>query len=545
MSRRFLAILFAIAVIFSVYIPTQAQQQSGLGQPNPNGFTFSLADLQGIQSTGDLYDPRIGRITWKPGTRAEELFTVGTFDYPLDQLSLDNLANNAGASIDTTPLSAFPVINQLTIQDFVDLIPPLANTPLTQVQPFADLARQQGITPRPGATIGSISPFVSAALGEVTSQLTSTATRYVFRQIPGLSNLKLGKIPGLNFAKIQDIPYLKYFPLINPLTLKDYFVKYDIGYGMSSCSVSADCSERNIDNTASGNLENTNIPCMGANQSCAHIEVIRNGPLPHLFNRWVSKEQRVPGGNGFLCGTEPTGRFPFGRNPKLVIEKIDERAGEITLALYFSIPAPPPLDLESAHCIGPIPLPIFGTAKEGGWVLFGADSLPTNMPPSAPGGMPMTSGGGGGGGPQQPMQELAPPVSCDGQKRKYMRPTNGPATSEFGWRIHPIYRVPRLHAGIDLGSGTGTPIAAADCGVVVHASSMGGYGLTVDLLHPDQRRTRYAHMSAIAVKDGDQVKRGTLLGRVGSTGNSTGPHLHFEVMIGGKPVNPRPYTEGL
>nr|WP_242046579.1 M23 family metallopeptidase [Cylindrospermum sp. FACHB-282] len=104
-----------------------------------------------------------------------------------------------------------------------------------------------------------------------------------------------------------------------------------------------------------------------------------------------------------------------------------------------------------------------------------------------------------------------------------------PITSLFGWRVHPITGDRRFHAGTDLGAPTGTPVLAAAKGQVETADWMGGYGLAVVINHNSAQQTLYAHMSEIFVQPGQQVEPGTVIGRVGSTGNSTGPHLHFEV----------------
>lgn len=103
-----------------------------------------------------------------------------------------------------------------------------------------------------------------------------------------------------------------------------------------------------------------------------------------------------------------------------------------------------------------------------------------------------------------------------------------PITSIFGWRIHPIDGSPRFHRGTDFGAPYGSPVVAAMAGVVEAAGYMDGYGLTVILRHNNQQ-TLYAHMSQVFVQAGETLKQGQLLGQVGSTGNSTGPHLHFEV----------------
>lgn len=104
-----------------------------------------------------------------------------------------------------------------------------------------------------------------------------------------------------------------------------------------------------------------------------------------------------------------------------------------------------------------------------------------------------------------------------------------PITSLFGWRIHPITGNQRFHSGTDLGAPLGTPVLAAYAGQVATADWMGGYGLAVILQHNKAtEETRYAHLSEIFVQPGEWVEQGSVIGRVGSTGNSTGPHLHFE-----------------
>jgi len=104
-----------------------------------------------------------------------------------------------------------------------------------------------------------------------------------------------------------------------------------------------------------------------------------------------------------------------------------------------------------------------------------------------------------------------------------------PITSLFGWRVHPITGDRRFHSGTDIGAAMGTPVLAAYSGKVESADWLGGYGMTVILNHTNAQQTLYAHMSEIFVQPGQVVSKGTVIGRVGSTGNSTGPHLHFEV----------------
>ena len=98
-----------------------------------------------------------------------------------------------------------------------------------------------------------------------------------------------------------------------------------------------------------------------------------------------------------------------------------------------------------------------------------------------------------------------------------------------------------MHSGLDIGGAQGQPIWAASEGIVIMAGWNGGYGNSVIIQHANGTTTLYAHMSGFAVANGDYVGTGALIGSVGSTGLSTGPHLHFEVRVNGSPVDPRPY----
>lgn len=121
---------------------------------------------------------------------------------------------------------------------------------------------------------------------------------------------------------------------------------------------------------------------------------------------------------------------------------------------------------------------------------------------------------------------------------RFSRPVSGRITSGYGMRNHPILRRRRLHAGVDFASPSGTPIRAAADGVVIAASYTRGYGNMVVLDHGGGISTLYGHCSRLYVSGGQRVKRGQTIGAVGSTGLSTGPHLHFEVRVNGRPVNP-------
>ncbi|MBR3497715.1 MAG: peptidoglycan DD-metalloendopeptidase family protein [Selenomonadaceae bacterium] len=120
-------------------------------------------------------------------------------------------------------------------------------------------------------------------------------------------------------------------------------------------------------------------------------------------------------------------------------------------------------------------------------------------------------------------------------------PISGPITSEFGWRTHPIFGSARFHSGIDIGGDYGLPIHAAAGGVVIESGWIGGYGNTIMIEHGSGIVTLYGHNESLAVGVGQQVNQGDVIAYCGSTGNSTGPHCHFEVRVGGEPVSPWDY----
>ena len=114
--------------------------------------------------------------------------------------------------------------------------------------------------------------------------------------------------------------------------------------------------------------------------------------------------------------------------------------------------------------------------------------------------------------------------------------------SGFGYRKHPVFKILKMHTGIDFGAPTGTPIYATGNGKVIKVvMKKTGYGRHVILDHGFSYHTLYAHMSKVEVKVGQEVKRGEIIGRVGSTGTSTAPHLHYEVIHKKKKINPLPF----
>lgn len=147
-----------------------------------------------------------------------------------------------------------------------------------------------------------------------------------------------------------------------------------------------------------------------------------------------------------------------------------------------------------------------------------------------------SSGGGSSGGGSSSGGEASAPSSAS--SAGYSWPLCAPVTSEYGPRWG------RMHRGIDLGGPTGTAIGAAKAGRVISAGWQGGYGRLLLIDHGDGVVTAYAHLSSFAVGSGQSVQRGQTVGRIGMSGNTTGPHLHLEFRVNGRAVNPRQYLSG-
>lgn len=128
--------------------------------------------------------------------------------------------------------------------------------------------------------------------------------------------------------------------------------------------------------------------------------------------------------------------------------------------------------------------------------------------------------------------------------RSLEQPSAGLLTSRFGWRMHPIFGTREFHTGVDIANHIGTPIRAAESGIVRFVGWMGGYGRLIVVAHANGLETSYSHLSSMLVGLGQRVARGDLLGRMGNSGWSTGPHLFFEVRRNGVPLDPLPFLGG-
>jgi murein DD-endopeptidase MepM/ murein hydrolase activator NlpD len=141
--------------------------------------------------------------------------------------------------------------------------------------------------------------------------------------------------------------------------------------------------------------------------------------------------------------------------------------------------------------------------------------------------------------PALPAVRVASPVG----HLALLRPSSGAVTSRFGWRVHPIFGGREFHTGMDIATSYGSPVVASRAGVVRFVGWRSGYGRIIVLVHEGGVETAYSHLSAAVVNRGERVGRGQMIGRIGSSGWSTGPHLFFEVRRHGVPLDPERYLD--
>jgi murein DD-endopeptidase MepM/ murein hydrolase activator NlpD len=188
-------------------------------------------------------------------------------------------------------------------------------------------------------------------------------------------------------------------------------------------------------------------------------------------------------------------------------------------------------------------------AVAGGTVGASAPAYPQGVSPRLTGAVSGISSAIGGGLFQFPSLALPPgmvpplasPLPDQQSQLRFIRPVLGAEASGFGPRMHPVLGVPMFHTGIDLAAACGTPIRAAAAGTVVYAQVSPSWGARTIIQHSPNLKTAYGHQSKFLVKEGDVVKQGDIIGLVGTTGWSTGCHLHFDVILNERYVDPGPY----
>jgi murein DD-endopeptidase MepM/ murein hydrolase activator NlpD len=194
------------------------------------------------------------------------------------------------------------------------------------------------------------------------------------------------------------------------------------------------------------------------------------------------------------------------------------------------------------------------------WAPFGPDAAPTRRDTGIGGGVASATEEPAlaSTSPLAELDRLATTVKTEGESLKALDrlmtragkilvalpsrwPVRGGVNSEYGKRLDPWTKATEFHAGLDISAGIGTPVRAPANGTIVVAGRYAEYGNAVIIDHGQNLRTLYGHLSKLSVTPGQQVERGTLIAHTGNTGRSSGPHLHYEILVKGQPVNPRAY----
>lgn len=247
-------------------------------------------------------------------------------------------------------------------------------------------------------------------------------------------------------------------------------------------------------------------------------------------------ELRSPGGKSFALSKRGDGAFAAAAAPLPSATMLRRIRGEARGGLYWSmraagVPAPAAEDYMEAVILHAPGERIgesdrFDVVLSGDRLLYAA--LDRNRGPS----VELARWPGSTG-----MQWLRPDAR-PASPAALMRPVSGRVTSPYGYRMHPILRFGRLHRGVDFQASWGTPVRAAADGLVSAAGWSGGYGSQVRIAHAGGLQTSYSHLSSMVAEAGSRVRRGQVIGYAGSSGLSTGPHLHYEVTAGGEPIDP-------
>lgn len=509
-------------------------EQEGLAGKYPDWSKISFSRLEGKQESGELisqpsWDRAIGYSLsrfWQEGDSPAIFLKLGDFtDSIADNLTINYILKKTMTELEAkdVPLSAFALVRKQTIASLVEAVPKLKNLKVKEVEPIFDLLGGK----YRNYSIGNIA---TSALGDIRFDEISL-NDYSLDDIPYLSDIPITDFKDWQNAFVDEVPGLWDLPF------SEIFGREIFSAGLlAMADIAFGTAEGDIDNTISGSYqEGFSVPC---SKDCAHVEL-----APWASGkRWISgKYQKVKGGKGILGlinkGLEPTGRHPFGKAFKVVVQNVSEKEGKIEMALYLHYCRKTLfVDLGcTPYFLGPIH---FLTYHEKDLMFLG--TLDGEGRGVSPGNTPVFS-------PPTPIpsEENSTPSQETGG---LINPLPGaPVTSEYGYRIRPRTGASTFHSGIDLAFRwgdsrfPGRAIASAS-GKVVGAGWVGNCGNWVKVQHSSGLATGYCHLNQIYVKKGQDVTQGQAVGEVGTTGISTGVHLHFIVYQGVKQVNPRKYV---
>lgn len=507
-------------------------------------FSPSFADFGAITQSGGLGGVYGGRsLEWQVGDRPEDLLTLGDIDsLGAGDLTLSTISQRTGIDINTLTLEDFPLLANSTLTDAADAV---GNDPQ-----FLDT-----LLINEGRTIGEV---IDNGDGKKKTLAQSLGIDKPLKDIAKVQDAVIKKLTDYKNAAISAIPGLPQLPFASyPAQLANTSLAA-ISL-LAKADLILDSAEQGIDNTVTGSEQEKtkfNTPCPPLSP-CGHVELKDSISVGMAGKRFINgKHQKVRGGKGVLgavfSNKEPTGRLPFGPGSpfKLVLTGTDESKDEASFSAYFQYCAF--LAGCTGYNIGPFPL---YTAGIDGHIWLGVNptqfgQIPIGFDPAAGQGLP-DDGVARGFGKPNPFGPKGDgkPNQCNGSKTNgrpsYVMPTNGPVTSAFGYRTHPISgAIGSFHSGVDFGVPHGSPTVASQAGVVTFAGWAGGYGNYIKIRDSCTGISmNYGHLSKMYVRQGQEVKQGQQVGAIGSTGNSTGPHLHFETQVGKEYVDPWRYLQ--
>ncbi|WP_299491588.1 M23 family metallopeptidase [Acaryochloris sp. IP29b_bin.137] len=500
----------------------------------------SFADFGAITESGSIQSAYgFPGVSWTAGTRPEDIITLGSIQQTgVGEFTFGQILNESGINLDGLILKDFPLLANSTLEQAADA---------TNNDPdFLDNVLIDGNTVGEAISQGEGTKTLAQKLGiEKPLQDIQKVQDAVINKLNQWESQAIGAIPGLS-----AVPFARYPAQLANTSLAaiSLFAKADL---------ILDRAEKGVDNTVTGSdKEKTkfNTPCPFARQqACGHVELKDFVSTNMAGKRWINgKHQKVRGGSGVLGAIfgnkEPTGRLPFGPGSpfKLVLTKTDESTDKASFSAYFQLCEF--LAGCTGYNIGPFPLYSVGidgviwmgvNPTDFGKVPFGFDPSVVGPPGSSTGVPPLYSPVGSNSG------GIGDPGKCADANRSrptYLWPAKGLFTSGFGQRSSPGGIGSSWHAGVDVAAPIGTSIIAGEGGEIIYSARRGGYGYTVMLrVECTGHVLLYGHNSRLLVRPGQPVKKGQVIALMGSTGISTGPHSHFEVRIGGEPVNPIHY----
>lgn len=530
--------------MLSLFVPLITLSQPVLSPDLAAHYQPSFAKFGAITESGSLNGVYGGRsLSWQIGDRPEDLFTLGDIDQlgPGD-LTLNTIKDQTGIPFENLTLEDFPLLADSNLEDVADAVgndPQFLDTLLVNENKTVGevIANGDGKKKTLAQALGIEKPLKDIA----------AVQDAVIKKLTNYKNAAISAIPGL-----PQLPFASYPAQLANTSLAaiSLFAKPDL---------ILDKAEQGIDNTVTGSeKEKTkfNTPCPPLSP-CGHVELRDSVSINMAGKRWINgKHQKVRGGKGALGkifgNKEPTGRLPFGPGSpfKLVLTATDESTDKASFSAYFQYCYT--LAGCTGYNIGPFPL---YTAGLRDWVWLGVNptdlgKIPIGFDPAVGQGADLSPVGAGNGfsvpNPLGPKGK-GKPGECNTKgngRPNYIWPAQGIITSGYQLsRTSPYSGITKPHQAIDIGAPTGTPIVAAEAGTVTYAQwNQFGYGFSVEIVDDCLGIAWFhAHLDRMNVKPGQKVKQGQLLGEMGSTGESTGPHLHLETIISGFKANPLVY----